>query len=54
MTSENFTYWLQGFFEISKTNELTAEQVKEIKDHLKLVFYEFDDEEHLIYSDGSC
>lgn len=38
MTPENFCYWLQGFFEISKTTEMTALQVEEIKNHLSLVF----------------
>ncbi len=34
----NFAYWLQGFFELSKSNKLTEEQVAEIKNHLSLVF----------------
>lgn len=38
MTPENFTYWLQGFFELTNTNELTEDQVKMIKQHLALVF----------------
>lgn len=39
MDSLNFTYWLQGFFEINNKNEgLTAEQVQIIKDHIDLVF----------------
>ena len=39
MTSKDFCYWLQGFFELSKTDEpLTPEQVRTIKNHLKLVF----------------
>lgn len=38
MTPENFVYWLQGFFEISGTKNITAEQAKVIKDHLDLVF----------------
>ena len=38
MKSENFVYWLQGFFEISKTQELDAEQVQIIKNHLNMVF----------------
>lgn len=40
MTPENFTYWLQGFFEISSHTHggLTHEQVQVIKDHLGLVF----------------
>ena len=39
MRSKEFAFWLQGFFELSKTDEsLTPEQVKTIKNHLKLVF----------------
>jgi hypothetical protein len=38
MTSTNFAYWLQGFFEISNPEEITPEQLKMIKAHLKLVF----------------
>ena len=37
MTPEQFTYWLQGFFELSETKELTPEQVQIVKDHLALV-----------------
>ena len=37
MTPENFTYWLQGFFELSETSKLSAKQVQVIKDHLALV-----------------
>lgn len=39
MTPENFTYWLQGFFEISgRVNTLNFTQVQIIRDHLNLVF----------------
>jgi len=38
MTSRDFAYWLQGFFEISKTTEVTTEQVQIIKNHLNMVF----------------
>jgi hypothetical protein len=38
MTPENFAYWLQGFFEIAGSDELTETQVKMVKDHLALVF----------------
>jgi len=38
MNSEQFTYWLQGFFELSGSTALTDIQVLVIKDHLKLVF----------------
>lgn len=41
MSPESFCYWLSGFFEISQHSEapqtLNAEQVEEIKSHLKLV-----------------
>jgi hypothetical protein len=44
MTSKDFCYWLNGFFELSEPNKsLTTEQVQIIKNHLKLVFlYEID------------
>ena len=39
MTPQNFTYWLQGFFELSdELNELNDRQLQIIKDHLALVF----------------
>ena len=39
MTSKDFAYWLQGFFELSDANApLTEKQVQTIKNHLKLVF----------------
>jgi hypothetical protein len=37
MSPENFVYWLNGFFEISGSKTLTEEQVRVLKDHLKLV-----------------
>lgn len=37
MTPENFVYWLQGFFELSESTDLSAKQVQVIKDHLALV-----------------
>lgn len=37
MTSDNFIYWLNGYLELSGAETLTKEQVKVIKDHLKLV-----------------
>ena len=39
MTSKDFAYWLQGFFEIAEETEITPRQVEIIKNHLKLVFY---------------
>jgi hypothetical protein len=38
MSPEAFTYWLQGFFEISGSENLSEKQVRIIKDHLNLVF----------------
>lgn len=39
MTSKDFVYWLQGFFELSEDNAaLSEKQVATIKAHLTLVF----------------
>ena len=38
MTTEQFTYWLQGFMEMADPKELNTTQTQQIKDHLKLVF----------------
>ena len=38
MTSRDFAYWLQGFFEISNATFISPEQTKMIKKHLNLVF----------------
>lgn len=38
LSTEQFTYWLQGFFEISEDKTLSEKQVLIIKDHLALVF----------------
>jgi hypothetical protein len=38
MTPEQFTYWLQGFMEISNPIKLDEKQTQIIKDHLELVF----------------
>lgn len=37
MHSTQFAYWLQGFFEISGEEKLTAAQVRTIKNHINLV-----------------
>lgn len=37
MTSENFKYWLNGYFEISNTYELNKDQYVMIKNHLKII-----------------
>jgi hypothetical protein len=39
LSPESFSYWLQGYFEISNSNELTPQQVQIIKDHLQEVFH---------------
>lgn len=39
MTPEQFAYWLQGFFELSGTDQLTAAQVKMVREHLATVFH---------------
>lgn len=51
MTSRDFAYWLQGFFEITGTNKIDEGQAEMIKRHLNLVFkHEIDpsmgDKEH--------
>ena len=42
MTSEQFCYWLQGYFELKQTIDhregATPETMKMIEDHLKTVF----------------
>lgn len=38
MTAEQFTYWLQGYFEINDPEHISPMKTKIIKDHLALVF----------------
>jgi len=38
MTSRDFTFWLQGFFEVSNVETISKVQVQIIKNHLNLVF----------------
>lgn len=38
MTPEQFTYWLQGFSEVTGTKQPTKEQWQIIQDHLSTVF----------------
>ena len=38
MTAEQFTYWLQGYFEINDPDRISPLETKIIKDHLALVF----------------
>ena len=39
MTSRDFAYWLQGFFEVSNAETMTKEQTEVVKKHLNLVFF---------------
>ena len=36
MNKENFTYWLQGFLELTNPSAVTAEQICMIKEHMTL------------------
>lgn len=38
MTSRDFCYWLQGYFEISESKELGEKELEVVKRHLNLVF----------------
>jgi len=38
MTSRDFAYWLQGFFEIQQPDSLDKEKIDMIQKHLNLVF----------------
>lgn len=38
MTSRDFAFWLQGFFEVGNAETITKEQTQIIKNHLNLVF----------------
>lgn len=51
MTSRDFCYWLQGYFEVSQPWRISKEETEMIKKHLNLVFkHEIDpsmgDEKH--------
>ena len=51
MTSRDFCYWLQGYFEIEDPEEVNSKQLDMIQKHLSLVFkHEIDpsygDKEH--------
>lgn len=37
MTTEQFTYWLQGFLELSENKTMNERQLKIVKDHIALV-----------------
>jgi hypothetical protein len=38
MTSRDFCYWLQGYFEISGEKTMSGEQMEMVKRHLAMVF----------------
>lgn len=38
MTSRDFCYWLQGYFEISKNKALGIDETETIQKHLAMVF----------------
>jgi hypothetical protein len=38
MTSRDFCYWLQGFFELRGHEDMSSEQVECVAKHLSLVF----------------
>jgi len=38
MTSRDFCFWLQGYFEVSEEETMNKEQVKNVKKHLALCF----------------
>jgi hypothetical protein len=38
MTSRDFCYWLQGYFEVAKPKTVNAEEIAMIQRHLSLVF----------------
>jgi hypothetical protein len=38
MTSRDFCYWLQGYFELSGSDLLDIEKTKTVKNHLAMVF----------------
>lgn len=37
MNERDFCYWLQGYFELNGTRELSAKQVEIVREHLQLV-----------------
>jgi hypothetical protein len=38
MTSQNFAYWLMGFFEVANPSTIGSKETELIKNHLALVF----------------
>ena len=47
MNERDFCYWLKGYFELTYDNQLTADQIEIIREHLNLVF---DKETELVLS----
>lgn len=46
MTSRDFCYWLQGYFEISQNKSLGIDETAMIKKHLDMVFVHEIDPSH--------
>ena len=38
MKSDDFCYWLNGFFDLTDAKEMSAEQTKVLREHLAMVF----------------
>lgn len=38
MTSRDFCYWLQGYFEVSRAQTMAAPETEMVKRHLAMVF----------------
>ena len=38
MTTRDFAFWMQGFFELTNAKEITEEQTTMIKNHLSMCF----------------
>lgn len=50
MNERDFVYWLQGFFELTESKELTPDQVRIIREHLSLVLKK--DTKYTIFPSG--
>lgn len=51
MTTEQFTYWLQGFLETANPSSIDEKQTQIIKDHLALVFNKVTPNYHSLIKD---
>ena len=38
MTSRDFCYWLQGYFEVANPEQMSQKELEMVKKHLNLVF----------------